>query len=126
MIARISAVCLVACVFAGCTTRPESADTDSSTATLAAPDYSAEHDANVRVGQVTKVEPGENADWVLLDAGSERNVRSGMKITVRRQGKVIASLVVAETTAHAAAALILDLTPNQTVRSGDSAHITTN
>lgn len=78
------------------------------------------------VGRVLRIEAGENADWVLLDAGYERNVSPGMKITVRRQGKVIATLVVAETTAQAAAALILELTPQETVQPGDSAHITTN
>ena len=122
MLARLPVLLLAAALLAGCAAKspqaaPESASPESFDPSL---------DARVRVGRVLRVEQGEQADWVLLDAGFERNLRPGMNITVRRQGKVIASLVVAETTAETAAALILDLNPNQTVQAGDSAHITTN
>lgn len=126
MIARVLVAVAATCLLAGCATRRDNASSTQAADAAPALDFDPQRDAKTRVGRVERVEAGETADWVLLDAGYERNVSPGMKITVRRQGKAIATLVVAETTAQAAAALILELTPNQTVQPGDSAHITTN
>lgn len=123
MSARLPAILLAAALLAGCAATDRGAAPENPATLDSRESFS---DSRTRVGRVIRVEQGEHADWVLLDAGYERNVRTGMNITVRRQGKAIASLVVAETTARTAAALILDLTPNQTVQAGDSAHITTN
>lgn len=77
------------------------------------------------VGKVIRIETGSDTDVVIIDAGYARNVRPGMKLSLSRQGKAIASLVVAEATRDSAAALILDLTPNENVKAGDSAKVKT-
>lgn len=77
------------------------------------------------VGEVVRVETGAQTDLVIINAGYARNVRPGMQLSLSRQGNAIASLVVAEATQESAAALILDLTPNQTVKAGDSAKVKT-
>ena len=77
------------------------------------------------VGEVVRVETGTQTDLVIINAGYARNIRPGMKLSLSRQGKAIASLVVAEATQDSAAALITDLTPNETVKAGDSAKVKT-
>ena len=111
----VLALCLAAFA-SGCS---ETGDTETDSATQAA-FYNAPE-----VGRVLRIESGVNTDLVIINAGYARNVRPGMKLTLSRQGKAIASLVVAEATQDSAAALILDLTPNETVKAGDSAKVKT-
>lgn len=107
---------LLAAFAAGCTT---AADSENSPATEAA------EQAGPRVGEVIRIKSGTHADLVIINAGYGRNIRPGMQLSLSRQGKAIASLVVAEATQESAAALILDLTPNETVKAGDSAKVKT-
>jgi hypothetical protein len=116
VIVRFAAVFLLAAFAAGCTTavKPENS-----------PAPEAAEQAGQRVGEVLRVETGTHADIVIINAGYGRNIRPGMQLSLSRQGKAIASLVVAEATQDGAAALILDLVPNETVKAGDSAKVKT-
>jgi hypothetical protein len=116
VIVRFAAVFLLSAFAAGCNT---AADPGNSPAPDAA------EVAGQRVGEVLRVEAGTHADIVIINAGYGRNIRPGMQLSLSRQGKAIASLVVAEATQDGAAALILDLTPNETVTAGDSAKVKT-
>ena len=115
MFARISALLLLAALAAGCS----SAENPNP-----APD-SAPLSEGRGVGEVVRIQAGKHADLVILNAGYAAGVRPGMQLILSRQGKAIASLVVAEATQDSAAALILDLTPNETVKAGDSAKVKT-
>lgn len=114
MFARLPALFLFAALAAGC------AAGDSDTAPASAPLAEGRG-----VGEVVRVQAGARADLVILNAGYAAGVRPGMQLHLSRQGKAIASLVVAEATQDSAAALILDLSPNETVKAGDSAKVKT-
>ncbi len=116
MFARLSAaLLLLAALAAGCTTAE---DRNPS------PDFAPVTDGR-GAGEVLRVRTGTHADLVILNAGYAAGVRPGMNLILSRQGKAIASLVVAEATQDSAAALILDLTPDETVKAGDSAKVKT-
>lgn len=65
------------------------------------------------------------ADLVLLGAGFDAGLRQGMVCRVTRGNADIAEVLLVELRDHASAALILTLTPKQSVRAGDLAIVKT-
>ena len=71
------------------------------------------------------VEPTRIADVVLLGAGFEAGLRQGMVFSITRSGVKIAEVVLVELRPRASAAIIIQLLPGQTIRSGDTANVKT-
>jgi hypothetical protein len=65
------------------------------------------------------------ADLVLLGAGFDAGLRQGMVCRITRGNADIAEVLLVELRDHASAALILTLTPTQSVRAGDLATVKT-
>ena len=63
------------------------------------------------------------ADVVLLGAGFEAGLRQGMVCSIKRAGVPIAEVVLVDLRPSASAALIVQLTPGQSIRSGDAATV---
>jgi hypothetical protein len=74
---------------------------------------------------VVAVEPTRVADVVLLGAGFEAGLRQGMVFSITRSGVKVAEVVLVELRPRASAAIILQLIPGQTIRSGDTATVKT-
>ncbi len=74
---------------------------------------------------VVAVEPTRVADVVLLGAGFEAGLRQGMVFSITRSGVKIAEVVLVELRPRASAAIIINLLPGQTIRSGDTANVKT-
>ncbi len=78
--------------------------------------------ADVQVaGQATVVatQPARTTDLVLLDAGYDAGLRVGMVCHVSRGAQSVGDVLLVELRPSAASALILSLTPNQAILSGD-------
>lgn len=75
--------------------------------------------------QVRKIVSGTTSDLVLLEGGYRQNIRPGMVCLVEQSGRAIAALVIAESTADHAVALILELAPRAAIKAGDTAKIKT-
>jgi hypothetical protein len=68
---------------------------------------------------VVAMQPSRTVDLVLLDSGYDVGLRAGMVCHVSRGSLSIGDVLLVELRPTAAAALILSLTPNQAIRSGD-------
>jgi hypothetical protein len=84
------------------------------TLVLAAPEGSA---------PVVAVRSARVADLVLLGGGFEAGLREGMVCRVTRGATVIAEIELVGLRARAGAALILNLTPGQSIQPGDLASV---
>ncbi len=65
------------------------------------------------------------ADLVILDGGLEQGLRLGMVCRVERGEQSIGELIIIESGSNCSAALILNLTDNLTIQSGDNVRINT-
>lgn len=81
--------------------------------------------ASEGLASVQKVAAGTNADLVLLDSGMEKNFCTGALCVVERNGDSVAELIIAESDAEHAVALITQLNTNQTILTGDSVRLKT-
>ena len=68
---------------------------------------------------VVEMQPARATDLVLLDAGYDVGLRAGMVCHVTRGALSVGDVLLVELRPTAAAALILSLTPNQAILSGD-------
>ena len=73
---------------------------------------------------VVAIEPTRVADLVLLRGGFDAGLRQGMICTLTRGTAAIAEVLVVDVRPAHSAALILNVTPQQSIRSGDLAAIT--
>lgn len=74
---------------------------------------------------VSTVDPNLAADLVILDGGLEQGLRLGMVCRVERGTQSIGELIIIESRSKCSAALILNLTNNFTIQSGDVVRIKT-
>jgi hypothetical protein len=74
---------------------------------------------------VVAVQATRVADVVLLGAGFEAGLRQGMVFNVVRGNVQIAEIVLVDLRPRAAAGLILQLAPAQSIRPGDTATVKT-
>ena len=81
--------------------------------------------ASEGLASVQKVAAGTSADLVLLDSGMEKNFCTGALCVVERNGDSVAELIIAESDAERAVALITQLNTNQTILTGDSVRLKT-
>jgi hypothetical protein len=79
--------------------------------------------AAVGSASVVAVQPNRVADLVMLDAGFDAGLRQGMVCRILRAGAEIAEVLVVELRPNHSAALIVNVTPRQAIRVGDSARI---
>lgn len=68
---------------------------------------------------VVATKPARTTDLVLLDAGYDAGLRAGMVCHVSRGALSVGDVLLVELRPSAASALILGLTPNQAILSGD-------
>ena len=68
---------------------------------------------------VVAMQPARTTDLVLLDAGYDVGLRAGMVCHVTRGALSVGDVLLVELRPTAAAALIVSLTPNQAILSGD-------
>lgn len=80
---------------------------------------------SVEAASVVAVQPTRVADVVLLGAGFDAGLRQGMVFNVVRGGVEVAEIVLVDLRPRASAALILQLTPGQSIRAGDTATVKT-
>jgi hypothetical protein len=80
---------------------------------------------SVEAAPVVAVQATRVADIVLLGAGFEAGLRQGMVFNISRAGQDIAEIVLVELRPRAGAALILELSPGQSIRAGDVATVKT-
>jgi hypothetical protein len=73
--------------------------------------------------EVVAVQPTRVADLVLLGRGFDAGLRSGMVCGVTRGMTEIADVLLVELRPTCSAALILSVTPGQSIRAGDVASI---
>lgn len=73
--------------------------------------------------EVVAVQPTRVADLVVLGAGFDAGLRQGMVCRVTRGGAEIAEVILVELRPTHSAALIVALSPNQSIRSGDIASV---
>lgn len=78
---------------------------------------------SIGAAEVVVVQPARVADLVLLGHGFDAGLREGMVCRVTRAGAPVAEVILVELRAHCASALILDLVPGQSIRSGDTAQV---
>lgn len=69
--------------------------------------------------QVINVVAGRTSDLVVLAGGYNHGLRPGAVCTVTHAGRPLASIVIAETSAQRAVALILSLDDSAQISSGD-------
>lgn len=75
------------------------------------------------VASVVSVEPTRVADLVLLNNGLNAGLRQGMVCRVTRGTTDIAEVLLVESRPSCSAALILNVAPRQSIRSGDVAAV---
>ena len=68
---------------------------------------------------VVSTQPARNTDLVLLDAGYDVGLRAGMVCHVTRGALSVGDVLLVELRPTSSAALIVSLTPNQAILSGD-------
>ena len=73
--------------------------------------------------EVLAVQPTRVADLVLLRGGFDAGLRQGMVCRITRGSAAIAEVLLVETRPACSAALILSVTPKQSIRAGDLAAI---
>lgn len=92
-------------------------------ALVAAAPFSARAGVLAGAAEVVAVQPTRVADLVLLDRGFDAGLRQGMVCRVARGTAEIAEVLLVELRPAASAALILSVTPRQSIRPGDIAFI---
>ena len=80
---------------------------------------------SVEAAPVVAVHATRVADIVLLGAGFEAGLRQGMVCRITRGNSDIAEVLLVDLRPRAGAALILQVTPGQSIRSGDIATVKT-
>ena len=85
------------------------------------PDFVDESIYSSNKAKVSVIESNYMADLVILDGGLEQGLRLGMVCLVERSAQLIGEL----TTKNCSAALILNLTENLIIQSGDNVRIKT-
>jgi hypothetical protein len=73
--------------------------------------------------EVVAVQPTRVADLVVLGAGFDSGFRQGMICRVTRGGAEIAEVILVDLRPTHSAGLIVALSPNQSIRSGDIASV---
>ena len=73
--------------------------------------------------EVLAVQPTRVADLVLLRGGFDAGLRQGMVCRITRDRTTIAEVLLVELRPMCSAALILSVTPKQSIRAGDTAAI---
>lgn len=77
----------------------------------------------ITVAEVVAVQPGRVADVVLLNRGLEAGLREGMVCRVDRGAIEVAEVVLVELRPSWASALILTVSPSQSIRMGDAVSV---
>ena len=80
---------------------------------------------SVEAAPVVAVRSARVADIVLLGAGFTSGLRQGMVFNISRGNVNVADIVIVDLRLHSGAALILQLAPGQSIRSGDVATVKT-
>ena len=75
--------------------------------------------------KVSSIDSNLMADLVILDGGLEQGLRLGMVCLVERGVQLIGELIIIESGSNCSAALILNLTENSIIQSGDDVRIKT-
>ena len=75
------------------------------------------------MAEVLAVQPTRVADIVLLRGGFDAGLRQGMVCRITRDRTMIAEVLLVELRPSCSAALILSVTPKQSIRAGDTAAI---
>lgn len=75
--------------------------------------------------KVSIVDTNLAADLIILDGGLEQGLRLGMVCCVERGSQSIGELIIIESESNCSAALILNLTDNLIIQSGDRVRIKT-
>lgn len=70
---------------------------------------------------VTAIEAGELADLVGISGGLQQGIERGMLLSVFRDGRKIGELLVTRTASDCSAALITQISPNESLAIGDRA-----
>ena len=89
------------------------------------PDFVDESIYSSNKAKVSVIESNYMADLVILDGGLEQGLRLGMVCLVERSAQLIGELTIIESTKNCSAALILNLTENLIIQSGDNVRIKT-
>ena len=92
-------------------------------ALAAAVPFSAQAADRAGVAEVLGVQPTRVADLVLLRGGFDAGLRQGMVCRITRDRTTIAEVLLVELRPSCSAALILSVTPKQSIRAGDTAAI---
>lgn len=71
------------------------------------------------LASVRSVQTGEAQDLVILDGGLAQGFRQGMVAIVERENATVARVLIAASTEDASVGLILELSPEQEIASGD-------
>jgi hypothetical protein len=79
--------------------------------------------AQTPVAAVVAIEPTRVADLILLRGGFDAGLRQGMVCRLTRGGAEIAEILLVDLRPAHSAALILRVSPKQSIRSGDLASI---
>lgn len=75
--------------------------------------------------RVAEVVPSLSADVVILSGGLEQGLRIGMVCRVNRGSRSLGEIIIIESKDRHAAALILDLAEDATLKAGDIARVKT-
>ena len=76
-----------------------------------------------RLVEVVAVHPTRIADLVVLDHGFDASLRQGMICRITRGGSEIAEVILVELRSTCGAALIVNLSPGQSIQVGDVASV---
>jgi len=72
---------------------------------------------------VTAIEAGELADLVAISGGLQQGIERGMLLSVFRESRKIGELLVTRSAKDCSAALIAQISPNESLTIGDRAKI---
>jgi len=84
--------------------------------------YSDNHDSQDQL-LVAAIEFGELADLVAISGGLQQGIERGMLLSVFREGRKIGELLVTRSVKDCSAALITQISPNESLAIGDRATI---
>ena len=82
--------------------------------------YSNNQDASQQMF-VSAIEAGELADLVAISGGLQQGIERGMLLSVFRDGRKIGELLVTRAQSNCSAALITQISPNESLTLGDRA-----
>lgn len=80
--------------------------------------YSQNHDKQERL-LIEAIEAGELADIVAISGGLQQGIERGMLLSVFRDGRKIGELLVTRSESNCSAALITQISPNESLSVGD-------